>query len=75
MKKFFVLFAAVASLAAIPASNVFVKGHVPAHKEQVCHKGHVIAVGARAVAAHEGHGDAFIDKNDPDNVFFTGDAC
>ena len=66
----------VAFLVAVPASHlVWGKGHVPAHKEQVCHKGSVLAVGAAAVAGHEGHGDCFIDKNDPDNVFFTGDPC
>ena len=75
MKKFFVLFAVVASLAAIPVSNVFVKGHVPTHKDQVCHRGVVRTVGSSAVAAHLAHGDAFIDKDDPDNIVFTGDAC
>ena len=75
MKKFLVLFAVVASLAAIPVSNVLVKGHVPAHKEQVCHRGEVITVGTRAVRAHLRHSDAFIDKNDFSTICFTGNAC
>ncbi len=77
MKKFFVLFAVVASLAAIPVSNVLVKAHQPAHKEQVCHNGSVRTVGENAVEGHLVHGDCFIDKRDGNagQTFFTGDAC
>ncbi len=75
MKKFLVLFAVVASLAAIPVSNVLVKAHVPAHKEQVCHRGEVIAVGAPALTAHLDHGDAFINKRTQRPPVFTGDDC
>ena len=70
------LFAVAVAVLLAPATDVvFGKGHVPAHKEQVCHRGRVLAVGQAAVNAHVGHGDFFIDKNDPDNVFFTGDGC
>ena len=63
MKRFLVLTIVGAALVAIPASqNVSGKGHVPSHKDQVCHKGTVITVGTRAVRAHLSHGDVFIDK-------------
>ncbi len=76
MKRILVTLAVVGSLAAIPVSNVlWGKAHVPAHKEQVCHKGEVITVGARAVKAHLGHGDAFIDKRTQIPPVFTGDDC
>ena len=75
MKKLLLSFAVVASLAAVPASRALVKAHVPAHKEQVCHKGQVIQVGASAVAGHVKHGDAFIDKRTQIPPVFTGDDC
>lgn len=75
MKKFFVILAVAASLAAIPVSNVLVKAHVPAHKEQVCHKGLVRTVGESAVGGHLGHGDCQIAKATLVPPLFTGDAC
>ena len=61
---------------ALPASHIVMgKAHVPAHKEQVCHAGEVIAVGAQAVDAHLSHGDCFIDKRTHLPPLFTRDAC
>ena len=69
-----VLFAlAVAVLLAPAADVVFGKAHVPAHKEQVCHRGRVLAVGAAAEAAHLAHGDGEIQKEE--TGFMTGDRC
>ena len=51
------------------------KGHVPAHKAQVCHKGRTLVVGAAAVEGHLRHGDCTLPANDPENVFFKGDPC
>ena len=63
-------------LIALPVSNlVWGKGHVPAHKEQVCHQGKVIEVGTSALADHLSHGDLFIDKATQRPPFFKGDSC
>ena len=44
------LFAVAVAVLLAPATDVvFGKGHVPAHKEQVCHRGRVLAVGQAAV--------------------------
>ncbi len=76
MKRLLISLAVIGSLTAIPVSHVlWGKAHVPAHKEQVCHKGEVITVGASAMNAHMGHGDAFIDKRTQIPPVFTGDDC
>lgn len=69
-----VLFVGVLALG-FSVTQVWGKAHVPAHKEQVCHRGRVITVGAPAVDGHLGHGDAFIDKRTRIPPLFTGDAC
>ena len=76
MKRLLISLAVVGSLAAIPVSNVlWSKAHVPAHKEQACHRGETIAVGARAIPAHLDHGDCFINKRTRIPPLFTGDPC
>ena len=76
MKRNLLLALAAAVVLSIPASHrVFAKAHVPAHKEQVCHKGAVLAVGAGAVEGHLNHGDCFIDKRTRIPPLFTGDPC
>ncbi len=75
MRGFFVMIAVAAALAVASASSVLAKGHVPEHKEQVCHRGRTLTVGARAVAAHLRHGDIMLPKDDFGNIFFTGDDC
>ncbi len=69
-----VLVVAMMSLLA-PAALVFAKGHVAEHRDQVCHRGRVITIAKAAEAAHLRHGDVRLPKNDPDNIFFTGDTC
>ena len=65
-----------AAVMAIPASHMVMgKGHVAAHKEQVCHKGAVATVGAAAVGAHLDHGDCFIDKATHLPPLFAEDPC
>ena len=76
MKQVVVLLILIAvMLAGAFSASQFVwgKGHVPAHKDQVCHVGEVITVGTPAVRSHIAHGDCFIDKNS--TGFFTGDPC
>lgn len=76
MKRLLVSLAVIGSLAAIPVSNVlWGKGHVPANKDQVCHKGEVITVSSNALARHQGHGDCQLPECDFANVFHTGEAC
>lgn len=76
MKRLLSLFAILAFLLAVPMSHVaWGKGHVPSHKEQVCHKGTVITVGASAVEGHKKHGDCRIDKATHLPPLFTGDSC
>ncbi len=76
MKRLLGLSLVAAFVLALPASHIVMgKAHVPAHKEQVCHAGKVIAVGAPAVDAHLAHGDAFIDKRTQIPPVFTGDPC
>ena len=76
MKRQLGLAAVAAIVLGLPATHfVWGKGHVPAHKEQVCHAGGVLAVGAPAVGAHLGHGDCFIDKLTHLPPLFTGDSC
>ena len=68
------LFAVAVAVLLAPASGVvFGKAHVPSHKDQVCHRGRVLTIATPAVAAHLGHGDAFIDKTT--TTFMTGDPC
>ena len=63
MKRILLLALAAAIVLAIPASHLlFAKGHVPAGKEQVCHKGSVLVIGESSVQDHLEHGDCFIDK-------------
>ncbi len=76
MKRILVSLAVVGSLAAIPVSNaLWGKGHVPAHKAQVCHKGVTITVGTTALGGHLRHGDCELPVCDFNNVFHTEDAC
>ena len=81
MKRFLVALAVVASLSAIPVSNALVKGHVPAHKDQVCHRGSTLTVGLGAADRHvASHGDCLLPTTlfntaTETNVFHTGDAC
>ncbi len=76
MKRLLVSLAVVGSLAAIPVSNaLWGKGHVPAHKSQVCHKGETITVGTAAMGSHLDHGDCQLPVCDFNNVFSTGAAC
>ncbi len=63
------------SLAMPLVTHVWAKAHVPAHKEQVCHKGSVLTIGAPAVRGHLRHGDCFIDKATLIPPLFTGDPC
>ncbi len=65
----------IAAAFVLGMSVTLVMAQVPAHKEQVCHKGKVLAVGAAAVAGHLDHGDCFIDKRTKIPPLFTGDAC
>ncbi len=76
MKRLLGLFIVAAFLLAVPTSHfVWTKAHVPAHKEQVCHKGRVLAVSENAVDGHLGHGDCFINKRTKRPPLFTGDDC
>ena len=76
MRRFLGLLIVAAFLVAASATHlVWAKGHVPAHKEQVCHKGSVLTIGAAAVRGHLRHGDCFIDKNTHMPALFTGDMC
>jgi len=76
MKRFSILFLVAVLLAAFPASHLaLAKGHVPAHKDQVCHKGNVIEIDPGSVADHEGHGDIQLPACDFANVFHAGDSC
>ena len=76
MKKLLTLFAALAFLLAISFSHqIFAKGHVPSHKEQVCHNGEVITVSQNALDAHIAHGNCPVPKDDSGCVGFTGDPC
>ena len=76
MKRLLGLLTMIAFLLAIPVSHlVWGQEHVPPHKEQVCHKGTVLTVGAAAVEGHLDHGDCFIDKDTQIPALFTGDAC
>lgn len=69
-----ILAIAVAALLAPAGQVVFGKGHVPAHKDQLCHRGEVINVGKSAVAKHIAHGDVNLDQSTPPTLF-PGDAC
>ncbi len=76
MKRLIALSVVAAFLLAIPVSHLLLgKGHVPAHKDQVCHNGEVETVGSPAVPAHLNHGDCFIDKMTLIPPLFAGDAC
>lgn len=80
MRRLLIAVAVVGSLAAIPASHVFLpKAHVPLNKTQVCHQGdvngEVITVSNNATGAHLGHGDCELPACDFNNIFFTEDAC
>ena len=76
MKRQLGLAAVAAIMLALPTSHfVLGKGHVPAGKEQVCHKGSVLTIAAGSVADHVAHGYAFIDKRTQIPPFFTGDSC
>lgn len=76
MKRALFLSLLAAFVLALPASHlVWGKGHVPTHKVQVCHEGETIAVGAKALRAHLGHGDCQLPACDFNNVFQVGDPC
>ena len=77
IKKLVALSFVAVILLAIPASHqMWGKGHVPAHKEQVCHKGTVITVGRPAMSKHIlRHGDCRIDAATKTPPLFSGDAC
>lgn len=51
------------------------KGHVPAHKVQVCHRGETNTVSANALQTHLNHGDGQLPACDFANIFHTGDPC
>ncbi len=80
MKRLLALTTIFGFLLAIPASHLIglPKGHVPAHKVQVCHDGgpvEVITVSKNALNAHLRHGDCQLPACDFNNVFQTGDSC
>ena len=76
MKRLLALFIVAAFLLAIPVSHfVWSKGHVPSHKEQVCHDGKVIEVGQAAQPAHLDHGDCAVPKDDFGYIGFKGFSC
>ena len=56
-------------------SHVWGKGHVPAGKAQMCHKGRVIQIAEESVADHIGHGDCRINAAELVPPLFTRDAC
>ena len=75
-QRLFGLSVLAAAVLAIPASHMVMgKGHVPAGKDQVCHKGETLTISLAAFGAHIGHGDCELPIDDGANVFFTGDAC
>ncbi len=74
MKRILGITIAAAFVLGMSVTLVMAQEHVPAHKEQVCHKGEVLTVGAAAVNAHLKHGDCLIDKRSTDPLF-TGDPC
>ncbi len=63
MKRILGITIAAAFVLGMSVTLVMAQEHVPFHKEQVCHKGEVLTVGAPAVQGHLNHGDCFIDKN------------
>ena len=73
MRLFFAL--ALSALLLPAGALVSAKGHVPSHKDQVCHNGKTITVSESATPAHLAHGDTQLPEDDPQNVFFTGDDC
>ncbi len=76
MRRTLGLLGLLAFVMAVPASHLALgKAHVPAHKNQVCHKGTTITIAQQAVSAHLGHGDCVLPIDDFDHVFFTGDPC
>ena len=81
MKKYLVSSIIVAimvtvALGSVTSGLLMAKGHVPAGKVQVCHKGiETITVDESALASHVAHGDGQLPVCDFNNVFFTGDPC
>ena len=76
MKRLLSLSILAGFLLAIPVSHLLMgKGHVPAHKTQVCHDGIVNVVGTPAVAAHLSHGDITLPGTDFCCVYMVGEAC
>ncbi len=75
MKRILGITIAAAFVLGMSVTLVMAQEHVPAHKEQVCHKGEVLTVGAAAVQGHLNHGDCFIDKRTKLPPVFTGDEC
>lgn len=76
MKRVFGIFTGVALVGAIAFSPLlFGKGHVPSHKDQVCHKGETITVSLNAIQGHLKHGDCKLPIDVEGIAFFTGDAC
>ena len=65
----------VVALSALSIGLVSGKGHVPAGKVQVCHRGTTIEVGASALPAHLKHGDGQLPACDFGNVFFKESPC
>lgn len=65
----------VALLTLLVSSVALGKGHIPAGKVQVCHRGVVNEVGAPALRAHLAHGDFQIPACDFNNVFHKEEDC